>query len=97
MLLRSMSPDVIVVDEIGSKEDLDAIEYVLNAGIKIICSVHGKNYEELLNKPVLSQMLKNNYFETIVILNNNDSTGNIDSILDSKGNEQLIKYRRQVW
>lgn len=40
-LVRTMAPDVIAVDEIGSKEDYKAVEYALSSGCKVIASVHG--------------------------------------------------------
>ena len=40
MLIRSMSPKVIITDEIGNDGDRDAIQRVLNAGVKIIASAH---------------------------------------------------------
>ena len=39
MLIRSMSPQVIAVDEIGSKEDLEAISHVISCGCKLIATV----------------------------------------------------------
>lgn len=50
MLLRSMSPDVIVTDEIGSPEDFDAIEKISCAGVSVIASVHGANRAQMLGK-----------------------------------------------
>jgi len=41
MMLRSMSPDVIVTDEIGNKGDKDALIQVLNAGVKVISTRTG--------------------------------------------------------
>ncbi len=38
MLIRTMSPQVIAVDEIGSREDLEAIEYVMNCGCKLVAT-----------------------------------------------------------
>jgi len=46
MLIRSMSPAVIITDEIGKAEDVEAIEEALNAGIKIITTAHGSDIEE---------------------------------------------------
>ena len=43
MMIRSMSPDVLVVDEIGRSEDAEAIMEAVNAGIKLIMTTHGKS------------------------------------------------------
>lgn len=48
--LRSLSPDVIVCDEIGSNEDVFSIETILRGGCKIITSMHGYSIEEALQK-----------------------------------------------
>ena len=41
LMLRSMSPDVIITDEIGGIEDFDAIKEIKKRGVKIITSLHG--------------------------------------------------------
>ena len=58
MLVRSMSPNVIAVDEIGSKEDVEALEYVMNCGVKILATVHGKSMEEIRKKPILGRLVQ---------------------------------------
>ena len=47
MALRSLSPDVIITDEVGTKEDIYAMEQVLGAGCKIITSIHGYGKESI--------------------------------------------------
>lgn len=42
MLLRSMSPDVIAVDEIGGEQDLIALEKAAHCGCKLIATMHGE-------------------------------------------------------
>ena len=44
-MLRSMSPDVIITDEIGGAEDFDAIKEIKKRGVKIITSLHGDGGE----------------------------------------------------
>ena len=84
MLVRSMSPDIIAVDEIGSKADIDAIGYVMNCGIKLIATVHGKDMDEIRNKPILGQMVKERMFQRYVLLQAG-ATGVIQSIFDERG------------
>ena len=82
MLLRSMSPAVIAIDEIGKKEDLFAIEEVLNAGVKIVCTVHGSTLKDILNKPVLKEMIEKRLFERIICISSRKGPGTIEAILD---------------
>ena len=46
MLLRSMSPDVIAVDELGGESDIEALNQLVSCGIRILGSVHGTNAEQ---------------------------------------------------
>ena len=47
ILVRSMAPDVIACDEIGSKEDVEAIDYAVCSGVKGVFTAHGKDLEEI--------------------------------------------------
>ena len=58
MLLRSMSPKVIAVDEIGSREDIDAISYVINCGCGILATIHGDSIDDIRTRPVLRKLVE---------------------------------------
>lgn len=85
LLLRSMSPEIIAVDEIGKTEDLYAIEEILNSGIKIICTVHGKTLDDLNKKPVLNQLISKKIFERIIVLNRSKGVGTVEGIYNDNG------------
>ncbi len=85
MLIRSMSPQIIAVDEIGSKEDLDAIDYVIGCGCKLIATVHGSSLEDIRSKPTLCELVKKKLFERYIILNNVTGVGHLKEIYDSDG------------
>ena len=85
MLIRSMSPQVIAVDEIGSKEDLEAISHVISCGCKLIATVHGSSIEDIKSKPVLGELLHNKVFERYVILSNIKKIGHLEEIYDTSG------------
>jgi stage III sporulation protein AA len=87
MLIRSMSPQVIAVDEIGSREDLEAIDHVISCGCKLIATVHGSSIEDVKSKPVLGELLEKKLFERYVILNNVKEIGHLEDIYDSLGNK----------
>ena len=69
ILVRSMSPNVIACDEIGSMEDINAIDYAMCSGVKGIFTAHGKDLEEVSKNPELSKLLNKNIFERIILLN----------------------------
>lgn len=91
MMIRTMSPEVVAVDEIGSREDLEAIEYIINCGCKIIATVHGQSIEDIKTKPVLRKLVQEHVFERYVLLNNEEKIGNISEIYDSMGNRLYHK------
>lgn len=85
MLIRSMSPQVIAVDEIGSREDLEAIDHVISCGCKLIATVHGSSIDDVKSKPVLGELLQKKLFERYVILNNMVRIGHLEEIYDASG------------
>jgi stage III sporulation protein AA len=80
-----MSPSVIAVDEIGQREDMDAIEYVINCGCHILATVHGSCIDDVKLKPVLGRLVKEKIFERYIILNNQGNVGNVTEIYDDRG------------
>jgi len=68
MLLRSMSPRVIAVDEIGRADDAEAIEEVIDAGVSVICTIHGGSLEEVRKKPAMQSLLDKGIFGRYVLL-----------------------------
>lgn len=50
MAIRSMSPRIIAVDEIGSTEDMDALMFASKCGVKIIATIHGSSIEDIEEK-----------------------------------------------
>ncbi|MGI6011690.1 MAG: stage III sporulation protein AA [Ruminococcus sp.] len=85
MLIRSMSPEVVAVDEIGSYEDIHAIETVINCGCKLLATVHGSSIEEIRRKPLLDRMVKERVFERYILLDGRQGIGRIHQIFDERG------------
>lgn len=92
MLIRSMSPQVIAVDEIGAPEEVQAIKYAMHCGCKMIATVHGESLEEIQKKPLLEQMIREHCFERYVVLNNRKRVGEIVGIYDASHNRIYEEY-----
>ncbi len=86
MVLRSMAPEVIAVDEVGMQEDLEAMNHAITGGCSLLATVHGSSMEQMKEKPVLSQMLKNRMFERYILLGEKRNPGNCRAIYDGGGN-----------
>ena len=85
MLLRSMAPDVIAVDEIGTKEDMQAICQVANCGCKILATIHGTSIEEIRDKPFLKEIIGLNIFQRFLVLDNRFHVGSIKGVYKERG------------
>lgn len=85
MLLRSMAPDILAVDEIGKEEDVEAISYASCCGCKVIATMHGNSMEELQRKPFCRRFLEDRVFERYVFLEMGEHPGQIREILDGEG------------
>ena len=68
MLIRTMTPEIIACDEIGSKEDVEAIHYALYSGVKGIFTMHGKNVEDIKNNKQIYELIENREIKKIVFL-----------------------------
>lgn len=90
MLIRSMAPQVVAVDEIGAKEDVHAIEYAMHCGCKMLATAHGDSMEEICKKPIFEKLIREKRFERYVILSNRYRLGGIEAVYDE--NRDLI-YR----
>nr|WP_142414863.1 stage III sporulation protein AA [Hathewaya massiliensis] len=82
MAIRSMSPEVVICDEIGTYEDIESIIVALNCGVGIISTIHGRGIEDLYKRPVFKEVLDNKVFERAIVLNNKIGRGNIEYIYD---------------
>jgi stage III sporulation protein AA len=80
MMIRSMSPEVIIVDEIGRREDGEAIMEAVHAGVTIFASVHGENLEDVKKRPTISALLKQGVFQRVIELNIKSRTGNVRNL-----------------
>lgn len=85
MLLRSMSPQIIAVDELGSGQDRYAVENVFYCGCKLLATAHGSSLEELNRNPLLGAMAEKRMFERYVLLGGRQEPGTVRAVLDQDG------------
>ncbi|MBY0122431.1 stage III sporulation protein AA [Bacillus sp. S/N-304-OC-R1] len=93
MMIRSMSPDVLIVDEIGRKEDGEAIMEAVNAGIKLMMTTHGNSLDEIRNRPTLKPIIEMGIFQRFIELTRKNGPGTVASIKDKNGRDILYEVR----
>ena len=68
ILIRTMSPEVIACDEIGTKEDAEAISEALISGVKGIFTMHGSNLEDIKSNPQINKLIEEKKIEKIIFI-----------------------------
>lgn len=68
MLIRSMAPEIIACDEIGSREDIEAIHYALYSGVKGIFTMHGNSIEDVKNNKSVYELIENKEIQKVILL-----------------------------
>lgn len=82
MVLRSMSPNVIVTDEIGTEKDIKALYTALNGGVGLITTVHGDSIEDIRNRKELNNLLDEELFKKVILLSAKRGPGTVEKIYD---------------
>ncbi|MDR2504964.1 MAG: stage III sporulation protein AA [Oscillospiraceae bacterium] len=73
LLLRAFSPDVLIADEIGRREDADAIEEASRCGVSVIATAHASSLDELMHRPIMNQLLRQRSFDRYILLGKQSS------------------------
>ncbi|MDD4801723.1 MAG: stage III sporulation protein AA [Syntrophomonas sp.] len=81
MAIRSLSPHVLITDEIGRKEDIEAVQECVNAGVAVITSIHARNIEEAQKRPLLRELLATGAFDILVVLSRSSGPGTVEEIV----------------
>ncbi len=79
MLIRSMSPDVIITDEIGKTSDIEAAQTCAAAGVSLITSIHGSSRHDVINSSI-GTLIHKHTFKNIIYLSSGDGPGTIEKI-----------------
>lgn len=92
MAIRSMSPDVIVCDEIGTYKDMDSLLMALNCGVKLLTTIHGYGVDDFYDRAVFKELVSNKVFDRAVVLSGRLGAGTMEEIYDL--NERKVLWRR---
>ena len=81
MLLRSMSPEVIITDEIGTAEDAEAVRNIMNSGVAVMASIHGRDIGQLMQRRCIKNLVS--LFDVVVTLSRRGGAGTIEEIKEN--------------
>lgn len=92
--IRALSPDIIVTDEIGQEEDIEAIRYASSCGVKILASTHADSMETFCKKPLFQQLIKEKVFKRYVLLSKRNGPGTFEGVYDENLSRVFNLYKK---
>lgn len=78
--IRCLSPQLILCDELGSRQDVAAIQEGVHAGVGIITTLHAGSVEDLLRRPQAKALLKTGAFQHVAVLDSIPTFGHIQEV-----------------
>lgn len=93
MAVRTLSPDIIVCDEISVNE-IDDIKCAVNCGVSFVFTIHAKNHNELINNIIYKKMIKSSCIDYVAFLKSSYEPGSIKNIIkiNEDSDENYIDY-----
>ncbi|UZQ86138.1 stage III sporulation protein AA [Thermoclostridium stercorarium] len=97
ILLRSMSPRVIAVDELGNPDDVYTVLKVMNAGVRILATAHGFDVTGLKKRAGFKELFSAGCFERFIVISEKKEFRYELKVTDGEGNVIGVdcKSRRQ--
>lgn len=95
LVLRALSPEVIVTDELGRPEDVAAVREAVRCGVSLLTSAHAGDLAEAGQRPVLAPLLAEGCFARAVILSRRRGPGTVEgvAVLDRPAGVRLESVR----
>ncbi len=84
-LIRSMAPQVLAVDEVGSLADVKALQMAGGCGCKLLATIHGGSMEEVRQKDYMRYVMEQRLFERYVMMDRRRGACRIVEVYDREG------------
>ncbi|MCL1789800.1 MAG: stage III sporulation protein AA [Peptococcaceae bacterium] len=80
MLVRTMSPDVIAVDELGGAGEAEAVREAARCGVKMLATCHGESLDDVAVRSVMQPLLDRGVFRRVVVLSRRRGPGTLEKV-----------------
>lgn len=91
ILLRSMSPQVVAVDELGSNQDLDALREASACGCRILATIHGTGIEDVGRR--FPGIWDGELFKRVIVLGKQDEQPVVVNVYGGEETELAFSWR----
>lgn len=90
--IRSLSPELIVTDEIGQEEDVEAILYASTSGVKVLATAHSDTLENFVKKPIFKKLIEEKIFKRYILLSKRNGPGTLEGIYNENFSRIFNKF-----
>lgn len=84
MVIRSMAPEVLAVDELGGSEELELLRQAMVSGCRILATLHAENLDDMQGKDFMERAVKKHFFQRYVVLAKRNGTPDVAGIYDER-------------
>ncbi|PSR24144.1 MAG: stage III sporulation protein AA [Sulfobacillus acidophilus] len=78
--LRTLGPEIIAIDELGGRTDLDAVLRARYAGVEVLATVHARTISDLFQRPPWRRALRQRVFDAVIFLTVLPMVGTVDHV-----------------
>jgi stage III sporulation protein AA len=80
--LRTLSPDVIILDDIGLDDAVSAMLSGMDSGVKFIATAHGNSLDEVLLRPNIKKLIDSRVFNKVVVLKGKENPCEVSEVIE---------------
>lgn len=84
MMIRSMSPKVLAIDELGNEREIELLFQAASCGSKILTTMHASGIEELIKKDFMHRCINKELFQRIIVLKKQEGKIMINGIYNER-------------
>lgn len=66
--VKTLSPEIIVIDEVAERSEIKAIKQGVNSGVSFIVTIHACDLNEILHRPQIEELINTYSFDKLVLL-----------------------------
>lgn len=92
--VRTLSPEIIICDEISTDKEIEAIRKGINCGVRFVVTVHAGSQQELYTRKQIEELLMTYSFSKLFLLGTGSQIGEITDEFDSGELLNEISLRR---
>lgn len=80
--IRTLSPDIIILDEIGGEDEVKSLLSAMNTGVDVIATAHGSSIDEVMKRPNVKKLIEAGVFKKAVVLQGKNEPCRVKGIVE---------------